>query len=73
MYPGLPGLEFVAVMARLFRQHRVVPVMNEGEEEHDVKRRVLETVDDSKLVMTLRMNHPERVKLVWEKDKDVYY
>ncbi|KAH7360821.1 cytochrome P450, family 5, subfamily A [Rhexocercosporidium sp. MPI-PUGE-AT-0058] len=59
-------VEFVAVMARLFRQHFVMPVVNEGESEDDVKRRVLETVEDSKLVMTLRMNNPERVKLIWE-------
>ncbi|KAL5326658.1 hypothetical protein ACEPPN_004346 [Leptodophora sp. 'Broadleaf-Isolate-01'] len=59
-------VEFVAVMARLFRQHRAVPVKSEGESEEDVKKRVLGTVKDSKLVMTLRMNHPERVKLVWE-------
>ncbi|PBP26529.1 cytochrome P450 [Diplocarpon rosae] len=59
-------VEFVAVIARLFRNHRVTPEMIEGESEEDVKKRILQTVEDSKLVMTLRMNHPERVKLIWE-------
>ncbi|CAL3964690.1 unnamed protein product [Diplocarpon coronariae] len=59
-------VEFVAVIARLFRNHRVSPEMKEGESEEDVKKRILQTVEDSKLVMTLRMNHPERVKLIWE-------
>ncbi|KAL2074669.1 hypothetical protein VTL71DRAFT_8448 [Oculimacula yallundae] len=59
-------VEFVAVMATLFRRLRVVPVINEGESEEDVKKRILETVEDSKIVMTLAMKHPERVKLIWE-------
>ncbi|KAK0124571.1 hypothetical protein ONS95_009520 [Cadophora gregata] len=59
-------VEFVAVMARLFRKHRAGVVVEDGELEGEVKRRVFDTVEDSKLGMTLRMNHPERVKLVWE-------
>ncbi|KAJ5050427.1 uncharacterized protein L3040_002310 [Drepanopeziza brunnea f. sp. 'multigermtubi'] len=59
-------VEFVAVIALLFRKHRVAPEMKEGESKEDVKRKVLDTVEDSRLVMTLRMNNPERVKLIWE-------
>ena len=59
-------VEFVAVMARLFRNHRVKVVLMEGECEHEVKKRVIDTVEDSKLGMTLRMNHPERVTLAWD-------
>ncbi|PVH74538.1 cytochrome P450 [Cadophora sp. DSE1049] len=59
-------VEFVAVMARLFRRHKVGAVVENGEMEDEVKRRVMDTVEDSKLWLTLRMNHPERVKLVWK-------
>ena len=59
-------VEFVALMARLFRNHRVKVVLMEGECEHELKKRVIDTVEDSKLGMTLRMNHPERVTLAWE-------
>ncbi|KAH7418492.1 cytochrome P450, family 5, subfamily A [Cadophora sp. MPI-SDFR-AT-0126] len=61
-------VEFVAAVARLFGKHRVRPLVNEGESVEDVRRRVLSTVEDSKLAMTLKMNHPERVKLVWEEE-----
>ncbi|XMA08663.1 hypothetical protein WAI453_001454 [Rhynchosporium graminicola] len=59
-------VEFVAVMATLFRRLRVVPVKNQGENEDDVRRRIHDTVEDSELRMTLSMKHSERIKLVWE-------
>jgi cytochrome P450 len=59
-------VEFIAVIARLFRRHQVKPLLEPGETVQDAKKRVLENVEDSDVVITLQMKHPERVKLVWE-------
>lgn len=60
-------VEFVAVIAHLFRRHRVSPVLEyEGETAESVKKRVLEILEDSELEITIKMNHPEKVKMVWE-------
>lgn len=55
-----------AVIAKLFRRHQARPLLNPGETSADVKKRILETVEDSNIVIALQMNHPERVKLIWE-------
>lgn len=59
-------VEFVAVIARLFRSHRCSPVLLRGESEVQAKKRVLEVVEDSNLVLTLKMLHPERLRIAWE-------
>lgn len=59
-------VEFVAVIARLFHKHRCEPVLLKGETMLAAKKRVLEVVEDSNLVLTLKMRHSERVKLRWE-------
>jgi len=59
-------VEFVAVIARLLRRHQVSPVLLEGETIVDAQKRIFEIVEDSDLIITLKMNHPERVKLIWE-------
>ncbi|KAI9813048.1 MAG: hypothetical protein M1827_004268 [Pycnora praestabilis] len=58
-------VEFVAVMAMLFRNCRVRPALFEGEKPEEARERVLETVRDSKVAVTLQMQHPKRVSLVW--------
>ena len=66
--PGkkLAQVEFVAVIARLFRQHRCSPLLLNWETRVEAKKRVLDMVEDSNLVLTLNMMHPEKVKLIWE-------
>ncbi|KAI9844472.1 MAG: hypothetical protein M1837_005554 [Sclerophora amabilis] len=69
---GCPGkkfaqVEFVAVMSRLFRHHRVRPVMLDGEDGEAVKERILSTLEDSMVKITLRLQNPESVSLIWAK------
>ena len=59
-------VEFVAIMASLFRTHRVKPMDLVGETMEDTNRRVRKVVDDSGLKITLSMRHPEKIKLIWE-------
>ncbi|RDL31454.1 Cytochrome P450 [Venustampulla echinocandica] len=61
-------VEFVAVIARLFQHHRVKPVLQVGESPEQASRRIHEIIEDSAVGLTLCMKHPERVKLMWEKD-----
>jgi cytochrome P450 len=61
-------VEFVAVIAHLFRRHRVKAVLEPGETMAAVKKRIFATLEDSALELTIKMNHPENVKLVWEKE-----
>lgn len=69
-------VEFVAVMATLFRKHRVHPVMRgttisrretvEGTRE-GTRKRVLDQIEkDSAPVLLLQMLHPEKIHLVWK-------
>ena len=62
-------VEFVSIMVSLFRRHRVRPAPLVGETEEDAARRVRKEVDDSSSKVTLGMNHPERVRLVWDEGK----
>ena len=59
-------VEFVAVIAHLFRSHRVKAIMEPGETKEAVKKRIFEVLEDSSLEVTIKMNHPEKVKLLWE-------
>ncbi|KAI1262025.1 cytochrome P450 [Xylariaceae sp. FL1019] len=60
-------VEFVAVIAYLFGNYRVRPVLEKGETLEQAKARVQEVVEDSSLEAspTLKMRHPEKVALVW--------
>jgi hypothetical protein len=63
-------VEFVAAIAVLFRNHGVRAVSLEGESQGETRARVLQVVNDSAVGMsapTLRMRHPEKVELVWER------
>jgi cytochrome P450 len=59
-------VEFVAVIARLFRKHRVVPFVGAGETLETAKKQIWKSIADSKLEITLQMENPEKVRLVWE-------
>ncbi len=58
-------VEFVAVMAALFRTHRVRPVLRAGETEARARERVRGVVEDSAVRMTLQMKDPGRVRVRW--------
>ena len=61
-------VEFVAVMATLFQEHRVRPARLAVESAKDAQRKVLAVVDDSAIsTVTLQMQQPERVSLMWSK------
>lgn len=62
-------VEFVSIMVSLFGRNSVKPALWTGETEEEATRRVLKEVEDSSLAVTLRMNHIDRVKLVWEEAK----
>ena len=64
-------VEFVAVMATLFRSHRVSPVLLKGETAERSRGRLIDMVNDSALLsITLQMKHPKKVSLLWtRKDK----
>jgi len=59
-------VEFIAVIARLFKDARVRPKLEAGEKREDAVRKVKEVVEDSELGVTLHMVHPERAQLIWE-------
>ncbi|CZR54671.1 related to cytochrome P450 3A7 [Phialocephala subalpina] len=59
-------VEFIAVISKLFRKHKVSPVLEQGETFEDAKKRIFNVVEDSSLVITLQMRHPERIRLAWE-------
>jgi hypothetical protein len=59
-------VEFVAVIARIFRQHRRSPLLLEGETMIDARKRVHEVVEDANIGLTLKMRNAVRVRLVWE-------
>ncbi|KAB8205709.1 cytochrome P450 [Aspergillus parasiticus] len=56
-------VEFVAVIASLFRHHRISPVANAGETFQQTRERVLATTRDVDLQLLLRMKDAERVHL----------
>lgn len=71
---GCPGkkfaqVEFVAVMATTFRNHRVRAEKLVGESMEQTKQRVLAVVEDSEVGVSpvLRMSHPERIRLLWDR------
>ena len=59
-------VEFVGAIALLFRRHRVRPVLEQGETFAQASARLMALVEDMSLTTTLRMNQPEKARLVWE-------
>lgn len=61
-------VEFVAVLASLFRQYRVRPVLKNEEGEADGKMALVRMVDDSAIsAITLQMLEPRSRSLRWER------
>jgi cytochrome P450 len=65
-------VEFVAVLAVLFRRWKVRPATREGESLEEARERVLRVVKDSEVVITLQMKDPGNVGLIWtERETEV--
>ena len=61
-------VEFVAVLASLFWQYRVKPVVKNGESEADGRRALVHMVEDSAIsAITLQMLEPRSRSLIWER------
>ena len=60
-------VEFVAVITSLFRHHRVRPAPLDGENSASTTARVLRTINDSGVSITLQMRKPESVSLIWSR------
>ena len=59
-------VEFVAVMAVLFRKHRVRPALLKGESAVRTRERLVSMVDESGIfAISLQMERPGSVPLVW--------
>ncbi|OAL04694.1 cytochrome P450 [Phaeosphaeriaceae sp. SRC1lsM3a] len=67
--PGqkMSQVEFVAVIATLFRTCNAHPVINEKENLVDAKKRLLQLMQDSQPVLTLQMNRPTDALIRWTK------
>lgn len=61
-------VEFVAAIAVLFHQHRVAPVVDteKGETLEVARQRTMQVLADSDMALTIRLNHPQKLKLTWE-------
>lgn len=60
-------VEFVAVLAVLFRDHRVSVVQKEGETPGQANKRALAVTQDCDLELLLRMRDADQVRLIWKK------
>jgi len=65
--PGqkMSQVEFVAVVATLFRRCSARPVVREGESTQLARQRLLDLLQDSQPVLTLQMNRPEDNHIHW--------
>lgn len=60
-------VEFVAVLACLFKDHHVRAQLAEGETYEHARKRLLAVAEDSELGLLLRMRHADDVRLVWDR------
>jgi hypothetical protein len=67
--PGqkMSQVEFVAVIATLFRKCTAEPIPRKGESIQQARLRLLDIVQDSQNILTLQMNRPTDVHLKWAK------
>lgn len=67
--PGqkMSQVEFVAVIATIFKRYRVTATLEKGETMEEAKQRLQEVMNDSQPRLTLQMNKPQDVKLKWSK------
>jgi cytochrome P450 len=65
--PGqkMSQVEFVAVIATLFRRCNAQPVIKKGEDTDGARQRLLDLMQDSQAVLTLQMNRPKDVLIQW--------
>ena len=67
-------VEFVAVLASLFRDYRVRPVVKNGEGEAEARRALTRMVDDSAIsAITLQMLEPRSRSLRWERQNWIHH
>lgn len=60
-------VEHVAVMAALFRDHRVQPVLKAGEGMTQACLRIMDVVEDKGMVLLLQMLNPENAIVEWKR------
>ena len=60
-------VEHVALMASVFRNHKVEAVPEKGESTEQTRKRIMSVVNDSGMVLNVQINHPERAWLRWSK------
>lgn len=60
-------VEFVAVMAVLFQNHRVRPLLNAGENLKGAQKRLIDVSLDCDVQLLLRMRDADPHRLVWER------
>ena len=58
-------VEIVAILASLLWNHRADPVPQAGESIVEARRRILEVVKDSSVMLMLKMRDPESVAIRW--------
>ena len=56
---------FVSVVACLWRNHRVSPILHDGESVVEASRRILATLEDSMFNPTLKPKHAEHIGVRW--------
>ena len=59
-------VEFAAVMAVLFRSHRVRPLLDRGETDEDAHRRLMKVAGDCDVSLLLRVRDADSTRLIWE-------
>jgi cytochrome P450 len=67
--PGqkMSQVEFVAVIATIFKRYTVAPVLEKGETVEAARERLRGVMLDSQPRLTLQMNKPHEVKLKWSR------
>ena len=67
--PGqkMSQVEFVSVLATIFRSCSIAPALAEGESHEQGKKRLQNVIAKSRPALTLQMTSPEQVKLRWSK------
>lgn len=60
-------VEHVAVMATLFREHRVQPVQQPAEAMEQSLKRIMKVVEDKGMVLLMQILHPQNAVLEWRK------
>jgi cytochrome P450 len=68
MCPGqkMSQVEFVTVIATLFRRCTAEPASKEAEDKGEARQQLLALMQDSQPVLTLQMNRPNDVYLNWK-------